>query len=476
MVNGMLRRTASRFFLLAMAACLCACPAHAAGVFRVSAASTAETPDGSSWDRAFKTLQEGADAADAAGGGEVWVAEGTYTAATDPVLTMKAGVSLFGGFCTSETEFSTRDWNANPTVIDGQYARRCVLGANDTVLDGFTVTRGYAVAVPGQIASSGSGLMILNVSLTVRNCAFVDNRADSGGGAMFNASGNLRVEHSTFQANRVLGSSIAYSNDGGGAINTSSGSITLQGCVFTANTCVKNGGALSSYASSTNLTNCVFSSNAAKGSGGAIANDYDSGRDRSVTNCTFSGNSAGGAGGAILEVYPSTITNSIFWNDQASYGYPEIACYESAYDPTAVSCSCVQGGYAGTGNISTDPLLIDDSGGSVQLRPGSPCVDAGIADGAPTTDILGRPRPAGTGVDMGAYEGTVAPADIVTLTNIRTTSDIAVGDQVIAARSRLGTVIDLSRVITQELAKYTSDAGNHVHLEVGPAPAASLLL
>ena len=29
-------------------------------------------------------------------------------------------------------------------------------------------------------------------------------------------------------------------------------------------------------------------------------------------------------------------------------------------------------------------------------------------------------------------------------------------------------------MITQELAKYTSDAGNHVHLEVGPAPAASL--
>src|SRR5690349_22465889 len=38
----------------------------------------------------------------------------------------------------------------------------------------------------------------------------------------------------------------------------------------------------------------------------------------------------------------------------------------------------------------------------------------------------------------------------------------SVGDQVIAARTRLGTVIDLSRVITQELAKYTSDAGNHV--------------
>jgi hypothetical protein len=86
-----------------------------------------------------------------------------------------------------------------------------------------------------------------------------------------------------------------------------------------------------------------------------------------------------------------------------------------------------------------------------------------VLDGSPHGSIL-------------QIQPTSTPADIVTLTNIRTTSQIAVGDQVIAARSRLGTVIDLSRVITQELAKYTSDAGNHVHLEVGPAPAASLLL
>jgi hypothetical protein len=71
---------------------------------------------------------------------------------------------------------------------------------------------------------------------------------------------------------------------------------------------------------------------------------------------------------------------------------------------------------------------------------------------------------------------TSTPADIVTLTNLRTAGRIAVGDQVTAARTKLGTVIDLSKVITQELAKFTSDAGNHIHIEVGPAPATSLLL
>ena len=71
---------------------------------------------------------------------------------------------------------------------------------------------------------------------------------------------------------------------------------------------------------------------------------------------------------------------------------------------------------------------------------------------------------------------TLTPADI---RHAYSTSDVEPisrsADQVIAARTRLGMAIDPSRVITQELAKYTSDAGNHVHLEVGPVLAASPL-
>ena len=51
-----------------------------------------------------------------------------------------------------------------------------------------------------------------------------------------------------------------------------------------------------------------------------------------------------------------------------------------------------------------------------------------------------------------------------------------VGKPVTAAETKLGTVIDLSTVLTQELAKYTSDAGNHVHIEVRPAPAHGVFL
>ncbi len=46
-----------------------------------------------------------------------------------------------------------------------------------------------------------------------------------------------------------------------------------------------------------------------------------------------------------------------------------------------------------------DPAKLD-----LHLLPGSPAVDAGSADLAPSTDLEGIPRPQGAGVDLGAYE------------------------------------------------------------------------
>jgi hypothetical protein len=66
---------------------------------------------------------------------------------------------------------------------------------------------------------------------------------------------------------------------------------------------------------------------------------------------------------------------------------------------------------------------------------------------------------------------TSTPADVVTLTNLATAKGIVVGSTVSAATTRLGSVVDLSKVLTQEISRYSSDAGNHVHIEVGPAPA-----
>lgn len=71
---------------------------------------------------------------------------------------------------------------------------------------------------------------------------------------------------------------------------------------------------------------------------------------------------------------------------------------------------------------------------------------------------------------------TSTPADVVTLTNLSVTPGLVVGSPVLAAKTKLGAIVDLSKVLSQEMAKYTSDAGNHVHIEVGPARATNVFL
>jgi hypothetical protein len=71
---------------------------------------------------------------------------------------------------------------------------------------------------------------------------------------------------------------------------------------------------------------------------------------------------------------------------------------------------------------------------------------------------------------------TSAPALVVTMTNLNLGREIAIGSPVSAAVTRLGSVADLSKAMSQDVAKFTSDAGNHVHIEVSPAPAATPIL
>ncbi len=62
-----------------------------------------------------------------------------------------------------------------------------------------------------------------------------------------------------------------------------------------------------------------------------------------------------------------------------------------------------------------------------------------------------------------------APSVVVALTNLNPDPSLTVGSTVASATSRLGTVVDLSRVERQALARYTQDAGNHVSISVQPS-------
>ncbi|MGQ9914499.1 MAG: choice-of-anchor Q domain-containing protein [Thermogutta sp.] len=54
-------------------------------------------------------------------------------------------------------------------------------------------------------------------------------------------------------------------------------------------------------------------------------------------------------------------------------------------------------------------LFVDPQRWDFRLRGKSPAVDAGTAEGAPTTDIRGTARPQGDAVDLGAFEWTEEP-------------------------------------------------------------------
>jgi hypothetical protein len=64
---------------------------------------------------------------------------------------------------------------------------------------------------------------------------------------------------------------------------------------------------------------------------------------------------------------------------------------------------------------------------------------------------------------------TDAPSLVISVSRLRPDPSLAVGTTLTATGSKLGQVLDLSRVEEQALARYTNDEGNHVLLEVHPA-------
>jgi parallel beta-helix repeat protein len=63
-------------------------------------------------------------------------------------------------------------------------------------------------------------------------------------------------------------------------------------------------------------------------------------------------------------------------------------------------------------DAQSDAIFVDWRNGDVHLKAGSPAIDAGSADQAPTEDIDRAPRPSGQGVDIGAYEVQVTSGQI----------------------------------------------------------------
>jgi hypothetical protein len=111
--------------------------------------------------------------------------------------------------------------------------------------------------------------------------------------------------------------------------------------------------------------------------------------------------------------------------------------------------------------------------------PGTAALDVGALPGTDVyspvdgsviglTPYIVNGRRFGSEIDV---QPTGTPSFVVSITHVKPDPALTVGSSLAAGTSKLGLLLDFSRVEEQALARYTQDAGNHVEIEVRPAAA-----
>jgi hypothetical protein len=288
----------------------------------VDAAATGQN-NGETWDDAYTDLQTALQNAES--GDVIYVAGGTYrTYEADPAENRGASfvigpsVSLEGGYAghANPSDPYERDIELYETILSGDQkgddgpdftnrtdnSYHVVIVSTDTpgntMLDGFTISGGYADSTDDRERTRGAGLYAAdfaweyNKGVQITDCTFTDNMA------------------------HYYLSGVDYDNVGGtgGGLYAHEFAVELVGCTFRGNVAEVVGGGMSSEHSYIQLTECVFEDNLTQedptlgggfcGGGLSASGNWEMGLSETknntfVTNCVFTGNHAEGAGGGI---------------------------------------------------------------------------------------------------------------------------------------------------------------------------------
>jgi hypothetical protein len=359
--------------------------------------------DGRTWATAFTCLQDAL--LQAASGDQILVAQGVYTPDEGQAVMrgdrkasfrMKSGVTLKGGYAGClNTDPDAQCIAQFQTVLSGDLAGDDKPGFVDMNDNSFHVVEASEVDADAVLAG-----------VTITGGRADGLLADSYGGAIYIHRGSPSIVQCTLEGNWAVC---------GGAIHTIYGSPSVSHCTIRGNWASMRGGGFYAARSCPVVDNCVFSGNCAEhailSAGGAVCCVDGT---LTVTSSTLADNVA--TTGKALAFYSWTrqtegihrLTHCILWD-----GGSEIAI--DAASVPAVTYSCIQGNYAGTGNISSDPRLIQQGSwtagiwcdGDYHLRPDSPCINKGspaYGSGSGQTDMDGGYRVVGGRIDIGADE------------------------------------------------------------------------
>ncbi|MGN0032989.1 MAG: C10 family peptidase [Candidatus Limimorpha sp.] len=373
--------------------------------------------DGSSWANATPYF-EYATALACDVSKKIWVKSGTYygnIGNSNGAFVIYPDNRVYGGFAGDESpdfNLDDRDFEANPTILDGQGSRRVVYQSDHftnaafSVWDGFTIQNGNAGTGAGAYLCCNSRFF---------NCKFINNCSNGFGGAVhiisaFYENATVKFENCLFDNN--IGSM-------GGALCDMMGA-QVSNCRFSNNKAQTKGGAYYIFSKKeSKFVNTVFDHNSAK-IGGAL---YNKG-DITMINCNIVNNEADeSCGGLYNESSYNKIYNSVFWGNIANNA-PQQVSGSSKY-----SYCAVQGGLTGTNiiDLSADndgdgdenyPFFVDPSNGDYCIENGSALIDVGnkSVTGVSGPDFLGNQRIVGEQIDIGAveYQGTLASDEIET--------------------------------------------------------------
>ncbi|MBK6939389.1 MAG: hypothetical protein IPH13_04155 [Planctomycetes bacterium] len=404
------------------------------------------------------------------------------------VITVSIGQSIQGAIAAAADDdvvlVGPGQYNETITIVDKRITLRGVAGAantfvdgagsgtsvvrvegtasSGTIIDGFTFRGGEGGSYGFVTTSSGGGLFVIDAGITVRDCAFSQNRSNDRGGGAYVYSSTVaappvtRFEHCSFIENR--------SNDGGGFAELGARSV-LAHCSFVRNQALAGGGAHFGLPHDSRVEDCSFVDNRATLlAGGGISAILAAQDLLTVTRSTFVGNFAGASGGGIsmgtigvvsnprLYVLDSwlvrntadhgggigvfsgmptvaelaqllhvTIADNVAFGN-GSGGGAGVNCSNGAriridhsiiegnvpndhivFLGTAVD-SLIKGGVTGPGVFAADPQFVDRVHGDYHLSATSVCRDQGKLVFAPTLDVERDARAIGTIRDLGADE------------------------------------------------------------------------
>lgn len=400
--------------------------------------------DGLSWATAFRTIQQGIDAADLHNRGvwaanpAVWVAKGTYT--ENPMVWH--GVAVYGGWAGNEAyspgAYSTRNLSTNRTTIQATAPLSAVVMAHlpqdrylgeptktvydltSTVLNGFTIVNGKA--------EIGGGVSIYKDLANAAACHIENNKAVLGGGVyMYDTSGivgdgigpppgNILTLDTAIINNQANGFP-SYGGYGGG-VYIERGKPTVFANLIYGNTAAFGGGVAAFVSGPTivqNLIGCQKYPNVASGvagfglGGGVFLEDSSAAlnRDTIVSNSATGVGSMGGGIWSIRSNY--RLTNSIIAFNSAATGEAIFADASSPFVSYTDFWPITANTFAGLPdpvatqphNFAVDPLFVDPANCDYHLQ-----------HVPPVSSLIGAGNPAEGSPNFGAFQDEDPPVSI----------------------------------------------------------------